>query len=67
MFIIIELQTSHGTTTNLVYVFSDRNSAEHQYHTILSSAAVSTVDVHTAILTNEYGAFLKKESYNHNA
>ena len=65
-YIVIELQTTNGTTANIVSQYSDKNLAEQKYHQILASAAVSTVDIHTALMTDEYGHFLRAEHYEHN-
>ena len=55
-YIVIELQTNNvnGTVGNLVYAYANRNDAERKYHLILADAAVSTINVHAAVLmTNE--------------
>lgn len=67
MFIVTELQTSGETTAVLNAVFTDRNLAEQQYHTILASAAVSTVPIHAASIFNELGQTIKNEYYYHPA
>lgn len=53
MFIVTELQTSEETTSVLNTVFTTRNLAEQQYHTILASAAVSAVPIHATSIFNE--------------
>lgn len=65
MYLVIELQTTAGQTANIVTAYTDRNTAEQAYHSILASAAVSSVDVHTAIMVDEYGISLKREFYDH--
>lgn len=65
MFIVTELQTSEETTSVLNTVFTERNLAEQQYHTILASAAVSTVPTHAASIFNELGQTIKNEFYYH--
>lgn len=65
MFIVLELQTEAKTTTIQSFVFTEESTAEQKYHQILSYAAVSTVDIHSAVIMNEDGVVLKNESYNH--
>lgn len=54
-YLVIELQTAtDGTVANIVTAYDDRNTAESAYHSILASAAVSTLPCHAAmIVTNE--------------
>ena len=66
MIIIQEIQTS-GTQTTLTptVTFTDRNQAEARFHTILAAAAVSTVEVHTVLMYDEYGNVVRREFYEH--
>ena len=66
MFIVIEMQTTDGTTTILTDTFTDEALANQKYYTILSFAAVSTVDIHSACIMNEYCGVLKNETFIHN-
>lgn len=66
MFTVIELQTNNGVTSALTNAYSDESVACQKYHQILSFAAVSNVDIHTAIILNESGNTLKCESFAHN-
>lgn len=55
--IIIEIQHSNdGSTAVLHEVVADRNTAEQTYHTKLAYAAVSSVNVHTVVMMDEYGS-----------
>ena len=66
MFIVIELQTDeHDQTGNLVYAYSNRAEAESKYHSILSSAATSTLTIHAAVMLDECGNLEKNEFYRH--
>lgn len=65
MIIVLELQTTGGVTSVLSNTFSDRNAAENKYHTILSSAAVSNVEAHAAVMMNHEGSVLKSSIYYH--
>lgn len=64
--IILEIQHSNnGSTAVLHEVVADRNTAEQTYHTKLSYAAVSEVDVHTVAMITDEGVVNKKETYYH--
>lgn len=63
MYIVTELQTNGETTAILNYTYMDKNTALQQYHTILASAAVSQVEVHTAFIVNELGLVEYRESF----
>lgn len=65
-YVVIEIQKSNGgLATTIVNVYNNLPQAEQKYHTILSAAAVSTVDVHGASMLNQYGRCLKNEYYIH--
>ena len=63
MYIVTELQTNGETTAVLNYTYTDKNIALQQYHTILASAAVSQVQVHTAMIVNEIGLVEYRETF----
>ena len=63
MFIVIEMQTNGETTAVLNNAFTDRNLALQKYYTVLAAAAVSQVEVHTAILVDELGITHYRESF----
>jgi len=65
MFIVIEIQKNNGVVSTLTYQYEDILDAESKYHTILSFASKSEVEVHTAMIITEYGFVLKKEHYEH--
>lgn len=65
MYIVTELQTTGNTTSVLTDVFTDESLANQKYYTILSFAAVSTIDIHSAAILNEYGGVLKNETFDH--
>lgn len=64
MFIIMEIQTNEQVAT-IVNSYSDRNQAESKYHQILTSAALSDVYKHGAVMLTEEGVRLKSECYIH--
>lgn len=55
MYIVIEMQTNGETTAVLSNVFADKNLALQKYYAILSAAAVSQVEVHSAMVVDELG------------
>lgn len=67
MYIVTELQTNGETTAILNYTYTDKNIALQQYHTILASAAVSKVEVHTVLIINEIGLVEYRESFDRRA
>jgi len=64
-YLVLELQTTNGVTSSLTYQFNELPLAEQKYYLTLASAAISEVDVHSAVLLNEVGETLKFDSYNH--
>lgn len=61
MYIVLEIQD----TAVLVNSYDTRNEAENKYHTILAYAAVSSVEMHAAVMLNEDGSFVKSECFEH--
>jgi len=64
-YIVLEAQTNGNTTATLIDTFSDLNLAESKYHLVLSAAAVSQVQKHTAALIDETGLCIKSQCYEH--
>lgn len=62
MFIVMEIQ--NGTVLPVI-VKESRAEAESAYHMILASAAISTVEVHTAVLMTNEGFMLESKCYKH--
>ena len=65
MFIVIELQTNGGVTSTITTAYEDENVAYQKYYQILSFASVSTVEVHSACVMNEYCGILRSETFDH--
>lgn len=65
MYIVIELQTTNGTTGNFVFAFADLADAWAKYHAILSAAAKSSVEVHAAVILNEVGNTIASGHFAH--
>ena len=65
MFIVTEIQTANGKTSTITNQFATLNEADNKYHSILAAAAVSSVEVHAAIMYTATGTFIKSEYYRH--
>ena len=66
MFIVIELQKdTKGVVSNIVTSFDTLAEAESKYYSILASAAISKVPVHSAIIVSEEGFPVKHQCYKH--
>lgn len=65
VFIVMEIQSNDKVAATLINSYTDRNVAESKFHQILTSAAVSTVLVHSAVLMTDNGRVLKNETYRH--
>ena len=67
MYIVIELQKdAKGVVSNIVTSYENLAEAESKYYSILASAAVSKVPVHSAIIVSEEGFPVKHQCYKHN-
>ena len=63
-FLVVEIQTNpDGTVGNLVYAYDELNAAESKYHAVLSSAAISELPMHAAVLLRSDGAALASKFY----
>lgn len=66
MYIVIELQkNADGTVSNLVTSHNTLAEAESKFYTILASAAINAVPVHSAIIVSEEGFPVKHQCYKH--
>ena len=66
MYIVIELQKNeYGGVSNIVTEHATLAEAESKYYTVLASAAVSKMPVHSAILVSEEGFPIKNMCYKH--
>lgn len=66
MYTIIELQTENGQTAVVTPITREtRDEAESEWHRIMSTAAMSTVDIHSAVILNEEGQIIKTGCYKH--
>lgn len=66
-YLVIEIQKSSDGTIAVPPIGSYDNffDAMSAYHTILASAAISQVPVHTALILNEVGQEIRLDSFNH--
>ena len=66
MFIILEFQTTDGKTSVLTPIKKPTlNEAESVYHQILASAAISSVEHHTAMVIDDEGVVFDNKCYHH--
>ncbi len=67
MFIVIEMQKLDENTLAILpaNTYNTRDEAESKYHAILSTAAISNVWKHSAILLDEDGVPLAYNCYVH--
>lgn len=68
-YIVIEIQKASDGTISVppVATYDTFFSAMAAYHTILASAAVSQVPVHTAVVLTDTGQQIRLDSFNHTA
>lgn len=64
-YIVLELQTTDGTTANIVNQYDNLPEAEQKFYLICSSAVVSDVSIHSAAILDEHGFLVKNESFTH--
>jgi len=65
-YIVIEIQTAaDGTVGNLVTAHETRSEAESKYHSVLASAAISSIPQHAAALLASDGTLVDSRCYEH--
>ena len=66
MYIVVELQTNaDGVVSNLVTSHNTLAEAESKFHSIMASAAINDVPVHSAIIVSEEGFPVAHKCYKH--
>ena len=65
MYIVIELQTNGDQTAHLIDKYTEQSKAMQKYFTILAAAAVSSVEIHTAVIITETGRVVRAETFKH--
>ena len=64
--LVIEIQTfPDGAMSTPTYAYDSQLSAEAKYHSILASAAVSSLPEHAAVLMTSDGYVLEAKCYKH--
>ncbi|MBR4589325.1 MAG: hypothetical protein IKO36_01570 [Bacteroidaceae bacterium] len=61
----MEIQKNNGQIATIVNSYESQNEAESKYHQILSVAALSQVEKHSATLLYEDGRCYMSMSYEH--
>ena len=64
-YIVLEIQNNNGQVATIVNDYADKNQAESKFHQILTTAAISTVPIHSAVLLTDTGRTMKDETYIH--
>ena len=66
-YLVIEIQKAADGTIAVppINTYDNLFDALSRYHTILASAAISQVPVHTACVLNEVGQEIRLDSFNH--
>ena len=66
MYIVIELQKNNeGVVSNLVTSHITLAEAESKFYSILASATINSVPVHSAIIVSEEGFPVRHQCYKH--
>lgn len=65
MYVVIEIQTTNGITAQITTVEPTKDVAEQKFHMIMAAAAVSNVEIHTAVILNPEGYVMKQDCYKH--
>ena len=65
MYLVIEMQTNNGQLAQIATAYETRAEADSKFHLILSSAAVSNVQVHAAVILDDHGLILGNGCYEH--
>lgn len=65
MFFVVEIQVNaNGTAGTVIDTYSDVNTAQNKYHTILAAAAVSQIPKHAAFIFTEDG-YIAHDGFEH--
>lgn len=66
MYIVIETRKHNGKVQTFTSSYATKPEAESAFYEILTKAAVSDIDVHSATILNERGFIEKCQNYIHN-
>ena len=65
-FLVTEIQVwENGTVSNPTYAYQTENAAVGKFHSILATAANSSLPIHSALLFTVEGQPLRFESFTH--
>ena len=64
-YLVIEIQTTGNVTAHIATAYDNQPQAEAKFHQILAAAAVSQLEVHSAVILNEFGAVVQQGYYDH--
>ena len=64
-YLVIELQTTGSTTSNIVTQYSTLAAAQQHFYTVCAAAVVSTVEMHAVLIVDETGFVMMNESFKH--
>lgn len=66
MYFVCEIQKQQGGTASYIMTQHEtRQEAESKFHQILSYAAVSTLETHSAVILDEEGTAQANQFYHH--
>lgn len=65
MYIVIEMQATNGTTSTITTTYADLNTAYNKFYTILAAAAVSQVDIHSAMIITPQADLVVTKFFDH--
>lgn len=63
MYFVIETQTNGNVGSGIISGHETKDAAENTYHTVLASAAISSVEKHGAFLISDDFRYFKRELY----
>lgn len=65
LYIVIELQRNGDQMSNIVTAHTTLQDAQHKFHTVAASAAISNVQKHTVTLLNDDGYPVDRVTFEH--
>ena len=66
MFIVIELQVNNGGQVgHILSTHETYSEAQNKFYTICAFAVISTVPKHSAVILDEMGVLLDRQSFEH--
>lgn len=65
LFIVIELQKNGEQLGNIVTSHTTLQEAQHKFHMVAASAAISNVEKHSVVLLNDDGFTIERITFEH--